>query len=162
MKQPGLGTPRLARLARWINSIETGGVNREGRSPVRFSNSESQKPLSEKLKNHAGQTHPPKTTHPNKNTVCANNFGKVCTNCPPFPFKISRKQAKRVCANCFYLGGWFFWVGRLPLQEGCGVLRGENPGAFPTAGPIFQQPFSWPERAQTFPKDPSVLKCYGD
>ena len=28
-------------------------------------------------------------------------------------------------------------------------LRGENPGAFPKAGPIFQQPFSLPENAQT-------------
>ena len=26
-------------------------------------------------------------------------------------------------------------------QEGCGRLGGENPGAFPKAGPIFQQPF---------------------
>ena len=29
----------------------------------------------------------------------------------------------------------------------CG-LGGENPGAFPKAGPIFQQPFSLPENAQ--------------
>ena len=34
-------------------------------------------------------------------------------------------------------------------QEGCGGLRGENPGAFPKAGPIFQQPFSLPQNAQT-------------
>ena len=34
-------------------------------------------------------------------------------------------------------------------QEGCGGLRGENPGAFPKAGPIFQQPFALPENAQT-------------
>ena len=34
-------------------------------------------------------------------------------------------------------------------QEGCGGLRGENPGAFPKAGPTFQQPFSLPENAQT-------------
>ena len=33
-------------------------------------------------------------------------------------------------------------------QEGCGGLRGENPGAFPKARPIFQQPFSLPENAQ--------------
>ena len=26
-------------------------------------------------------------------------------------------------------------------QEGCGGLGGENPAAFPKAGPIFQQPF---------------------
>ena len=41
----------------------------------------------------------------------------------------------------------------LPLlrktQEGCGGLRGENPGAFPKAGPILQQPFSLLESAQT-------------
>ena len=34
-------------------------------------------------------------------------------------------------------------------QEGCGGLGGENPAAFPKAGPIFQQPFSLPENAQT-------------
>ena len=34
-------------------------------------------------------------------------------------------------------------------QEGCGGLRGESPGAFPEVGPIFQQPFSLPENAQT-------------
>ena len=34
-------------------------------------------------------------------------------------------------------------------QEGCGGLRGENPAAFPKARPIFQQPFSFPDSAQT-------------
>ena len=34
-------------------------------------------------------------------------------------------------------------------HEGCGGLGGENPGAFPKAGPIFQQLFSLPESAQT-------------
>ena len=34
-------------------------------------------------------------------------------------------------------------------QEGCGGLGGENPAAFPKAQPIFQQPFSLPESAQT-------------
>ena len=34
-------------------------------------------------------------------------------------------------------------------QEGCGGFRGENPRVFPKAGPIFQQPFSLPENAQT-------------
>ena len=42
---------------------------------------------------------------------------------------------------------------RAPLrrrtQEGCGGLGGENPAAFPKARPIFQQPFSLPESAQT-------------
>ena len=33
--------------------------------------------------------------------------------------------------------------------EGCGGLKGETPGAFPKAWPIFQQPFSLPENAQT-------------
>ena len=36
-------------------------------------------------------------------------------------------------------------------QEGCGGLRGENPGALPKTGPIFQRPFSLPENAQTLP-----------
>ena len=34
------------------------------------------------LRDHEGETHPKKNTHPNKSTVCANNFGTVCTNCP--------------------------------------------------------------------------------
>ena len=34
-------------------------------------------------------------------------------------------------------------------QGGCGGLGGENPAAFPQARPIFQQPFSLPESAQT-------------
>ena len=34
-------------------------------------------------------------------------------------------------------------------QEGCGGLGAENAAAFPKAGPIFQQPFSLPESAQT-------------
>ena len=34
-------------------------------------------------------------------------------------------------------------------QEGCGGLGGENPAAFPKAGPILQQPFLLPESAQT-------------
>ena len=34
-------------------------------------------------------------------------------------------------------------------QGGCGGLAGENPAAFPKARPIFQQPFSLPESAQT-------------
>ena len=42
----------------------------------------------------------------------------------------------------------FFFTQRNSL-EGCGGLRRENPGAFPKAGPIFQQPFSLPENAQT-------------
>ena len=33
-------------------------------------------------------------------------------------------------------------------QECCGGLRGENPGAFPQAGLIFQQPCSLPQNAQ--------------
>ena len=45
----------------------------------------------------------------------------------------------------FQISGDFF----RRAQEGCGGLRGENPGAFPKAGPIFQQPFSLPENAQT-------------
>ena len=41
------------------------------------------------------------------------------------------------------------WIFIRKTQEGCGGLRDENPGAFPKAGPIFQQPFSLPENAQT-------------
>ena len=65
----------------------------------------------------------PKNTHPNKNTVCANNFGTVCANCTPFPLKISRSAQKEfaqtVCANCFSLGGWVFfgWAASPCLTE---------------------------------------------
>ena len=47
--------------------------------------------------------------------------------------------------GCFLLQGpWFpIRAHRFPLH------RGESPGAFPKAGPIFQQPFSLPESAQT-------------
>ena len=34
------------------------------------------------------------------------------------------------------------------IQEGCGGLGGENPGAFPNSGPTFQRPFCLPESAQ--------------
>ena len=34
-------------------------------------------------------------------------------------------------------------------QEGCGGLGGENPAAFPKVRPIFQQPFSLLQSAQT-------------
>ena len=66
----------------------------------------------------------PKNTHPNKNSLHKQSAqtisGQFVQIVPPFPFKISRKQTKEfaqtVCANSFYLGGWFFWVGRLPFS----------------------------------------------
>ena len=60
-----------------------------------------------------------KTTHPNKNSLhkqfAQTISGQFVQIVPSFPFKISRKQTKEfaqtVCANCFYLVGWFFgWV----------------------------------------------------
>ena len=50
---------------------------------------------------HEGETHKPskKNIHPNKITVCT--IISEQTASPPFPLKISRKQAERVCANCF-------------------------------------------------------------
>ena len=64
-----------------------------------------------------------KNTHPNKSTICANNFGTICTNCPPFPCKTSRQQPKRACTNClcilffnqFFIWVFCFGVGCLPL-----------------------------------------------
>ena len=35
-------------------------------------------------------------THPNKSTVCTNDFGTVCTIVPSFPFKISKALTERV------------------------------------------------------------------
>ena len=51
---------------------------------------------------------------------------------------VSKTQLAQIIA--FFLEG----SGKL-----CGGLRGGNPGAFPKAGPIFQQPLSLPENAQT-------------
>ena len=39
--------------------------------------------------------------------------------------------------------------GQTNYLEGCGGLRGEDPGALPKAEPLFQQPRSLPESAQT-------------
>ena len=67
-----------------------------------------------------------KTTHPNKNSLhkqfAQTISGQFVQIVPPFPFKISRKLTKEfaqtVCANSFYLGGWFFgWVA-FPSQNG--------------------------------------------
>ena len=59
----------------------------------------------------------PKNNRPNKSTVCANNFGTVCTNRPPLSLKNKQRQADGVaqtrCANCFYLGVF------LCCWEGC-------------------------------------------
>ena len=53
---------------------------------------------------------PEKATHPNKSTVCANNFGTVCTNCPPFSLENKQKRGRRVCAKLF-VQTVFIWVG---------------------------------------------------
>ena len=42
-------------------------------------------------------------------TVCPNNFGTVCTNCPPFPFKKCRKQTKEFAQTVVQTA--FIWVG---------------------------------------------------
>ena len=41
------------------------------------------------------------STHPNKNTVCANNFGAVCENCPPYSWKTKQKQPQKELRNLF-------------------------------------------------------------
>ena len=51
----------------------------------------------------------PQTPTPSKSTVCANTFGKVCTNSSPFSCTMSRKQAERVHADRSYK--IFFGVG---------------------------------------------------
>ena len=62
--------------------------------------------------------------------------------------------------SAFLIDSWrglFLWLRKSAVPpkdqknsvEGCGVLVGENPAAFPQARPIFQQPFSLPESAQT-------------
>ena len=52
---------------------------------------------------------PKKPTHLNKGTVCANNFGTVCTNCPPISQnkqKRGRKSLRKLFAQTV-----FIWVG---------------------------------------------------
>ena len=68
------------------------------------------------------QNNPPQNTiHPNKSTACATIFGIVCANCPPpLSYKLSRKDAERVCANCLcklFLLGCFIGVGWLSLKK---------------------------------------------
>ena len=53
------------------------------------------------------------------------------------------------CNNTRLLGGFLEGSLIIRAQEGCGGLGGEIPAAFPKARPIFQQPFSLPESAQT-------------
>ena len=104
------------------------------------------------------------------------NKGHCPAISPPFPRGVGHLSPKRVCTRPKTgFGGLpenrIFWpiltsgnppnlfltyvdfLGIWPLfrrtQEGCGVLRGENPAAFPQARPIFQQPFFLPESAQT-------------
>ena len=67
----------------------------------------------------SGDDPPKKNTHPNKNTVSANNFGQFLQT---FPLKIGRKRAERVCPNCLcklFLFGWMFLGG---LFQALGLL----------------------------------------
>ena len=65
--------------------------------------------------------------------------------------KRSQMEPKRTEIKLFGVGraGGFVGEKLRRTQEGCGGLGGENPAAFPQASPIFQQPFSLPESAQT-------------
>ena len=67
---------------------------------------------------------------------------------PPPPQKNRGSQIFMLGApSILYVGSLYVFF--RSTQEGCGGLRGENPAAFPQARPIFQQPFSLPESAQT-------------
>ena len=82
---------------------------------------------------------PKKNTHTNQSTICTNSFRTIWTNCPPFLFKISRKQAHRVCANCFYLGvfgGWvaFPWFWNSFGGDGCSGQEIRSLGTTPISG----------------------------
>ena len=56
-------------------------------------------------------------------------------------------SCKDTVTTRFCLMGFVAWIRK--TQQGCGGLAGENPGAIPKAGPIFQQPLSLQENAQT-------------
>ena len=58
-------------------------------------------------------------------------------------------QCARVCQNYSLAICPLVFFFHRKTQEGCGGLRGENPAVFPKARPIFQQPYSLPENAQT-------------
>ena len=67
----------------------------------------------------------------------------------PGAFVHSRKLFTNSLGNVFVPNGIYIMPFVRKTQEGCGGLGGESPGAFPRAGPIFQQPFSLPEGGQT-------------
>ena len=81
--------------------------------------------------NHEGETHPKKATHPNNSTVCANNFGTVCTNCPP---NRRKEFAQTVCANCFLGCGFFAYSWKLPAYSRAFLLTVDNFSFFLTVG----------------------------
>ena len=66
-----------------------------------------------------------------------------------------RQKASKCVKHIFDTFRHFFAKGKnrqkvsRRTQGGCGGLRQGNPGAFPKARPILQQPFSIPENAQT-------------
>ena len=62
---------------------------------------------------------------------------------------LSRIPTQAGVLNCLVLKRSGSCLKLRRTQEGCGGLKGENPAAFPQAWPIFQQPFSLPESAQT-------------
>ena len=53
---------------------------------------------------------PQKNTHPNKSTVCANNFGTVCTNCPPSSL-LNKQKTSRKSLHKLFVQTVFIWVG---------------------------------------------------
>ena len=67
----------------------------------------------------------------------------------PFPRLLVQcdKGARNTMLHLCTVSAHHPWKMVRETQEGCGGLRGENPRAFPKAGPIFQQPFSLPENA---------------
>ena len=60
-----------------------------------------------------------KKRHPNKSTICANSFGTVCANSPPFSRENGRKSLSKLFVQTIFIWvGGSFWVGRLPLRKG--------------------------------------------
>ena len=79
-------------------------------------------------------------------TVGAFSYEVCCLGC--VKDYLASGFTKEWISICFYEHVVLSWKLR-KTQGGCCSLGGENPAAFPQARPIFQQPFSLPENAQT-------------
>ena len=99
-------------------------------------------------KNKIGTSPPPPKPPPNTRNFMDMGFPAERTHFSRCPYIWRGHFRPQNCGHEFYGHEDFSDLVRR-TQERCGGLEGENPAAFPQARPIFQQPFSLPESAQT-------------